>query len=350
MLPILHLNGYKIASPTVLARISHEELGSNAARVRLDGHISSRAPTRMTMHAGHGSTTLDLVIEATSGASSRRRVRAVSADRPRWPMIVLAGQRMDRPAGSGWTQVDGTWRARLGPMAEPHGNSVHVRQLEGWLQSYRPAEFFESSRQLRPEGGGSRHRATSVGANPHANGGRLLRDLGLPDFRDYGVAWQVRAPRRPKIRGDRRFLHDVGGAESRDAEFPALQSGRDRLEPARQSVFEVTEPGSVRRVSTPQMITSHRTGKSWRCSHEHQCQGWLEGYLLTGRHGFFSCYEAFIHIVDSMVNQHAKWLKVRATSRGGDRSPRSITSCPPTSGGRITMGSATRIPASSITS
>jgi xylulose-5-phosphate/fructose-6-phosphate phosphoketolase len=304
VLPILHLNGYKIASPTVLARISHAELDHLLRGYGYTPYFVEGDEPR-DMHAKMAAT-LDQVI-----AEIERIQASGSTDRPHWPMIVLRSPK-------GWTcpqeidgkKAEGSWRSHQVPMGEMHGDPEHVRLLERWMQSYRPAELFddrgrpvESIRALAPAG------EKRMSASPHTNGGLLLRDLSLPDFREYAV--EVERPGAAFAEATRvmgRFLRDTMRLNLASRNF-RLFSPDENNSNRWQDVLDVTgrtwlaarEPGD-----------DHLSpdGRVMEMLSEHQCQGWLEGYLLTGRHGFFSCYEAFIHIVDSMFNQHAKWLKV----------------------------------------
>ncbi len=308
VLPILHLNGYKIANPTVLARISREELEQLLRGYGWTPHfVEGHEP--LLMHEAMAAT-LDLVVEQIK--QIQRDARFLNqGERPRWPMIVL-----DSPKG--WTgpkfvdglPVEGTFRAHQVPL-HPGKNPGHLKQLEGWLKSYRPEELFDEAGRLKPELAelaptGNRR----MGANPHANGGRLLRDLRMPDFREYAA--KVPAPGVRGI-GDTRvlgpFLRDVAKMNSEQRNFRVF--GPDEtLSNGLEAIFETTSrqwdaatvPNDEFLAPTGRVLDSMLS--------EHQCEGWLEGYLLTGRHGLFNCYEAFIHIVDSMFNQHAKWLKV----------------------------------------
>ena len=310
VLPILHLNGYKIANPAVLARIPREELaellrGYGWAPVFVEGDQPAAMHERMA-------TALDGAIgdiRAIQDAARRRGEKA----RPRWPMIVLASPK-------GWTgpkevdgrAVEGTFRAHQVPIPDPRGNASHLAQLEGWLRSYRPEELFDSSGHLRDDLQALAPRGTRrMGANPHANGGTLLRDLAMPDFRRY--ATPVEAP-GVTAGGDTvvlgAFVRDVIRANESSRNF-RLFGPDETLSNGLSAVFETT----VRQWNAQTLPEDEWLGASGRVMEmlsEHQCEGWLEGYLLTGRHGLFNCYEAFIHIVDSMVNQHAKWLKVCA--------------------------------------
>ena len=305
VLPILHLNGYKIANPTVLARIPHQELedlfqGYGHKPYLVEGDDPA------TMHQAMAAT-LDAVFDEIARIQSEARTKG-AVNRPRWPMIVLRTPK-------GWTgpkvvdgqQTEGSFRSHQVPFGELAKKPDHVPLLEGWLKSYRPEELFDAGgalredlRALAPEG------ELRMGANPHANGGVLLKDLRMPDFRDYAV--DVTNPAKTFGQATRilgAFLRDV---IKRNPENFRLM-GPDETESNRLSaVFEVTS-----RVFTGEILPTDdhiaRDGRVMEVLSEHMCQGWLEGYLLTGRHGLFSCYEAFIHIIDSMFNQHAKWLK-----------------------------------------
>jgi xylulose-5-phosphate/fructose-6-phosphate phosphoketolase len=302
VLPILHLNGYKIANPTVLARIPEDEL---AALMRGYGHepyfVSGDSPLQVHQDLA---ATLDNVVD---------EIRAIqnggSDERPRWPMIVLRTPK-------GWTgpkEVDGkpaegSFRSHQVPLANLREQPEHLAALEVWLQSYRPDELFDTGGALLQElaalaPAGDRR----MGANPHANGGLLLRDLDLPDFRHYAV--EVKEPARSSSEATRvlgGFIRDV---VIRNPDRFRLV-GPDETESNRLgAVFEATDRAWAARIE-PNDEHLARAGQVLEVLSEHMCQGWLEGYLLTGRHGLFSCYEAFIHIVDSMFNQHAKWLKV----------------------------------------
>ncbi len=308
VLPILHLNGYKIANPTVLARISREELENLFIGY---GHrpyfVEGDEPE--AMHEAMA-TTLDRAL-ADIDAIQRGAREGSSLERPRWPMIVLKSPK-------GWTgprEVDGkptegSWRSHQVPLAGLADNPEHVTQLEQWLKSYRPEELFEASGAPRAEiaalaPSGCRR----MGANPHANGGVLLKNLRMPEYRDYAV--EVPAPGRMQAEATRvlgNLLRDVMRRNARNRNFRVF--GPDETASNRLSaLFEVTDRAWM---AERNEVDDHLApdGRVMEILSEHTCQGWLEGYLLTGRHGFFSCYEAFIHIIDSMFNQHAKWLKV----------------------------------------
>ncbi len=308
VLPILHLNGYKIANPTVLARIPHEEL-----RALLEGYgyaprfVEGSDPEEMHQLIA---ATLDGALDEIAAIQSAARAQpAERAVRPRWPMIVLRTPK-------GWTgpksvdglPAEGSFRSHQVPLAEVRTNPEHLAQLEDWMRSYKPEELFDGGGAVRPEiaalaPSGERR----MGSNPHANGGLLLRDLELPDFRAYGV--EVPTPATTSSEATRvlgGWLRDV---IERNPDRFRLMGPDETVSNRLSAVFEVTE-----RVWEGELLDSDdhlaREGRVMEVLSEHLCQGWLEGYLLTGRHGLFNCYEAFIHIVDSMFNQHAKWLKV----------------------------------------
>jgi xylulose-5-phosphate/fructose-6-phosphate phosphoketolase len=305
VLPILHLNGYKIANPTVLARIPESELrslleGCGYAPRFVDG--SDPEPAHQLMAA-----TLDEVLDEI--AEIQRRARAGSgAERPRWPVIVLRTPK-------GWTgpkevdgqPVEGTYRSHQVPVADLAKKPEHLRILESWMRSYRPEELFDENGAFRPEFAelapkGQRR----MSANPHANGGLLMQNLRLPDFRDYAA--EVSKPGTSFQEATRvlgAFLRDV--MRLNPTGFRVMgpdETASNRLTP----IFEATDKRWVaERLPADDHLSPE--GRVMEVLSEHLCQGWLEGYLLTGRHGLFNCYEAFIHIVDSMFNQHAKWLK-----------------------------------------
>jgi xylulose-5-phosphate/fructose-6-phosphate phosphoketolase len=309
VLPILHLNGYKIANPTVLARIPQAELVSLLEGYGHRVHVvagDDPAPVHQQLAA-----TLDACVREI-GAIQKHARELGDAARPRWPMIVLRTPK-------GWTgpktvdgvQIEGTFRAHQVPIGDVRGNPGHLAALEEWMRSYRPAELFGPGGMLVPELAALPPRDwRRMSANPHANGGLLLRDLDLPRFQDYAVP--VTSPGATFTEGTRvlgAWLRDV--ITRNPASFRLFgpdETASNRL----QDVFEVTD-----RAFDGQIIPGDDhlapDGRVMEVLSEHLCQGWLEGYLLTGRHGLFNCYEAFIHIVDSMFNQHAKWLK---TTRG----------------------------------
>jgi xylulose-5-phosphate/fructose-6-phosphate phosphoketolase len=310
VLPILHLNGYKIANPTILARISREELDQLLRGYGWTPHyVEGHEPA--LMHEAMAAT-LDAAVEEIKRLQLAARTQGAT-DRPRWPMIVLASPK-------GWTgpkmvdglPVEGTFRAHQVPLSDPASNPEHLAQLEAWLRSYRPEELFDDGGRLRPELAAlAPEGERRMGANPHANGGKLLRDLRLPDFADYAVAVA-----RPGIQGvgDTRvlapYLRDVAKMNSAQRNF-RIFGPDETISNGLEAVFQATNrQWEAATASNDQYLA--RTGQVMEMLSEHQCEGWLEGYLLTGRHGVFNCYEAFIHIVDSMFNQHAKWLKVTA--------------------------------------
>src|SRR3989442_8823625 len=309
VLPILHLNGYKIAGPTVLARISHEELD---ALFRGYGHtpyfVEGDEPA--TMHQALAAT-LDTVVDEIGRIQRAARTRGFDwRQRPRWPMVVLRTPK-------GWTgprevdgkRVEGTWRSHQVPLAGLFEKPDHVALLERWMRSYHPEELFDEHGRLRPELAAlAPEGARRMSANPHTNGGLLLKDLRLPDFREYAVD----VPRRgavscsaTQVQGT--FIRDLLKLNRESRNFRIF--GPDETASNRWgAVFEVTDRMSVAEIyKTDESLSVD--GRVMEMLSEHQMEGWLEGYLLTGRHGFFNCYEAFIHIVDSMFNQHAKWLK-----------------------------------------
>ena len=306
VLPVLHLNGYKIANPTILARISREEL-----RSLMEGYgyaprfVEGDDPEQMHQQMA---ATLDQVVGEIRAIQRAAREDGAT-QRPRWPMIVLVTPK-------GWTgpkEVDGkptegTWRSHQVPLAGLADNPAHLRALEDWMRSYRPEELFgadgvpiDAITALSPSG------ERRMGANPHANGGLLLRPLDLPDFRDYAV--DVPAPAQSVSEATRvlgRWLRDVIAANPTSFRIMGPdETASNRL----SAVFEATDRAwEAEILPTDEHLAPE--GRVMEVLSEHMCQGWLEGYTLTGRHGLFNCYEAFIHIVDSMFNQHAKWLKV----------------------------------------
>ncbi len=311
VLPILHLNGYKISNPTVLARITREELeqllrGYGWTPYFVEGHEPE------LMHEAMAAA-LDTAVEQIKQIQNSARAGG-DLTRPRWPMIVLASPK-------GWTgpkvvdglQIEGTFRAHQVPLSDPATHPEHLKLLEDWLRSYRPEELFDEQGRLKPELADLAPKGERrMGANPHANGGILLRDLRMPDFRDYAAA--VPAPGAPGI-GDTHvlgpFLRDVEKLNGEQRNFRVF--GPDEtLSNGLEALFEATKrQWDAATVPNDEWLAP--AGRVMEMLSEHQCEGWLEGYLLTGRHGVFNCYEAFIHIVDSMFNQHAKWLEV--TSR-----------------------------------
>ncbi len=307
VLPILHLNGYKIANPTVLGRLKDEELtqlfmGYGYKPHFVEGHDPE--PMHQLMAA-----TLDTVIEEIHAIQREARSKR-SSGLPVWPMVVLRTPK-------GWTgpkfvddkPVEGTWRAHQVPVADLDTKPEHLAVLEDWMKSYRPEELFDDNgklieelSELAPKG------ERRMGSNPHANGGLLLKDLLVPDFREYAISVPKpgkKTAESTKVLGT--FLRDVMNLNLEHANFRVFgpdETASNRLD----AVYEATDKVWMEPVLP---VDEHLSpeGRVMEVLSEHMCQGWLEGYLLTGRHGFFSCYEGFIHIVDSMFNQHAKWLK-----------------------------------------
>jgi xylulose-5-phosphate/fructose-6-phosphate phosphoketolase len=304
VLPILHLNGYKIANPTVLARIPHEELES-----LLYGYgyrpivVAGDDPGNVHQQLA---TALDEAFDQIAAIQRAARLDG-EGGRPLWPMIVMRTPK-------GWTgpkevdgkKVEGTWRSHQVPLSETHTNAEHRKQLDRWLRSYRPEELFDGNGALRPElraiaPTGERR----MSANPHANGGLLLRDLDLPPFGDYAVAVDKPATEfaeATKVLGT--FLRDV---IARNPDRFRLMGPDETASNRLSAVFDATDKAWLAEMG-PDDENLGPEGRVMEVLSEHLCQGWLEGYLLTGRHGLFNCYEAFVHIVDSMLNQHAKWL------------------------------------------
>ena len=307
VLPILHLNGYKIANPTVLARITHEELeelfrGYGYTPYFVEGHEPDKMHQLMA-------ATLESIMTDIQHTRADARQNG-SKQRPRWPMIVLRTPK-------GWTcpkEIDGKrtedyWRSHQVPMGEMHENPEHIKILEEWMKSYRPQELFDDRGSLKPELAALAPKGERrMSANPHANGGLLLKDLRLPDFCEYAV--KVPSPGAVQAEATRimgRFLRDVMQLNMESNNFRVFSPDENNSN-RWQDVLEVTNRAWMADIY-PYDDHLAPDGRVMEMLSEHQCQGWLEGYLLTGRHGFFSCYEAFIHIIDSMFNQHAKWLK-----------------------------------------
>jgi xylulose-5-phosphate/fructose-6-phosphate phosphoketolase len=308
VLPILHLNGYKIANPTLLARIGHDELNNLFIGYGYKPwFVEGSDPAEMHQKMA---ATLDSIIEEIHAIQHDARVNG-KQQRPLWPMIILRSPK-------GWTgpkEVDGNktedyWRSHQVPFSDMVDNPKHLKLLQEWLKSYRPEELFDDSgfltqelRELAPQG------QQRMCANLHANGGKLLRDLKLPDFRDYAL--EVKKPGHTVAESTRvmgQFLRDVMKRNLDNRNFRVMgpdETASNRL----GALFEVTDRSWMAE-TLPEDDHLSPDGRVMEILSEHTCQGWLEGYLLTGRHGLFSCYEAFIHIVDSMFNQHAKWIKV----------------------------------------
>ena len=314
VLPILHLNGYKIANPTILARIPHEELESLFRGYGYDPHfVEGEDP--MQMHQAFAAT-LDTVLEKIQAiqqqaraSSEKHPMEGVHPEYPRWPMIILRSPK-------GWTgpkeldgkQVEGTWRSHQVPIKDVKSDE-HLAALESWLKSYQPEALFDQDGRLKPEIAAVAPRGNRrMGANPHANGGELLVPLNMPDLRKYAVA--VPTPGAVEEESTRplgEFLRDVMQRNRENRNFRLFgpdETASNRLD----AVYEASQKNWMADFEAVDVDLSTE-GRVMEVLSENMCQGWLEGYLLTGRHGFFSCYEAFIHIVDSMFNQHAKWLK-----------------------------------------
>jgi xylulose-5-phosphate/fructose-6-phosphate phosphoketolase len=308
VLPVLHLNGYKIANPTLLARIGREELKSLFVGYGYKPHfVEGSDPEEMHQLMA---ATLDTIVDEIRTIRKKAREDG-SAERPQWPMIVLKTPK-------GWTgpkevdgkKTEGTWRSHQVPFAEMASKPNHIKLLEEWMKGYKPEELFDEDGKLKTELSELAPKGTRrMGANPHANGGLLLKNLKMPDFRDYAV--DVPKPggvvaESTRVLGG--FLRDVMKLNAKERNFRVFgpdETASNRL----GSLFEVTDRTWLAE-TFPDDEDLSPDGRVMEILSEHTCQGWLEGYLLTGRHGFFSCYEAFIHIVDSMFNQHAKWLKV----------------------------------------
>ena len=307
VLAILHLNGYKIANPTVLARISHKELESLFIGYGYKPYfVEGSEPQKMHRLMAE---TLDKVIAEIKEIQIDARINGI-IKRPQWPMIILRTPK-------GWTgpkevnglKMEGSWRSHQVPLTDMAANPDHVKRLEAWLKSYKPEELFDGNGKLIPELAELAPKGVyRMGANPHANGGLLLKDLVIPDFRKYAMD----VPKHGHVIGEAtremgRFLRDVMRLNMNNRNFRIMgpdETASNRL----NALFEVTDRTWMGQ-TIPEDDRLSPEGRVMEILSEHTCQGWLEGYLLTGRHGLFSCYEAFIHIIDSMFNQHAKWLK-----------------------------------------
>ena len=310
VLPILHLNGYKIANPTVLSRLGTDELTSLLRGYGWEPYeVAGTDPFAVHQQLA---ATLDTITDRIADIQQRARYGG-EVGRPEWPCLVLRTPK-------GWTgpeivdgqPVAGTWRAHQVPLTADAKHPEHVRQLEAWMRSYRPEELFDETGRVVPSitalaPKGDRR----MGSNPHANGGRLLRPLRIPDFREYAVA--VESPGTSLAEATRvlgGLLRDVMAANGDERNFRVFgpdETASNRLD----ALFDVTGRTWMAPVDpVDDALHLRPDGRVMEMLSEHTCQGWLEGYLLSGRHGFFSCYEAFIHIVDSMMNQHAKWMKV----------------------------------------
>jgi xylulose-5-phosphate/fructose-6-phosphate phosphoketolase len=308
VLPILHLNGFKIANPTVLARIDPDELEDLFKGYGYHPYFVAGSDPE-TMHQLMAAT-LDIVFAEIKEIQRYAREKN-SNERPRWPMIILQTPK-------GWTglkeidgkQVEGSWRSHQVPFTDFATNPSRLKLLEDWMRSYRPEELFDEQgrfkhelAELAPKG------IRRMGANPHANGGILLKDLNMPDFRNYALSLtKPGVVEEESTRTLGYFLRDVMKLNMESHNFRVMgpdETASNRLE----ALFEVTGRTFDGKIYSGDDAFLSPSGRVMEILSEHMCQGWLEGYLLTGRHGFFSCYEAFIHIIDSMFNQHAKWLK-----------------------------------------
>lgn len=307
VLPILHLNGYKIANPAFLARISREELESLFVGYGYKPYFVEGSDPE-NIHPLMAET-LDTVVAEIKSIQDHARTEGL-AMRPRWPMIILRTPK-------GWTcpkeadglKLEGSWRSHQVPLADMEAKPEHIKLLEEWMKSYRPEELFDGKGRLVPELAGLAPKGgLRMGVNPHTNGGLLLKELKMPDFRDYSV--NVPKPGQVSAEPTRvmgTFLRDIMKLNSETRNFRVMgpdETASNRL----TALFEVTDRTWMDK-TVPGDDHLSPDGRVMEILSEHTCQGWLEGYILTGRHGFFSCYEAFIHLVDSMFNQHAKWLK-----------------------------------------
>ena len=308
VLPILHLNGYKIANPTVLARISDEELHALFRGYGYDPYVVEGSDPEL-MHQQMAAT-FDKVFDEIRDIQRQAREHN-NATRPHWPMIILRSPK-------GWTgpkevdgkKTEGYWRSHQVPFGELREKPEHLQLLQEWMRTYKHEELFDADGRLLPELGALAPQGERrMSANPHANGGLLLKALRLPDFRDYAVP--VEKPGTTNAESTRilgTFLRDVMKKNEKQRNFRVV--GPDETASNRLSaLFDVTDRTWVAQ-HLPEDDHLAPDGRVMEILSEHTCQGWLEGYLLTGRHGFFSCYEAFIHLIDSMFNQHSKWLKV----------------------------------------
>jgi xylulose-5-phosphate/fructose-6-phosphate phosphoketolase len=311
VLPILHLNGYKIANPTVLSRIPHAEIESLMRGYGYEPFtLQGNDPAVMHQQAAAVFDTMLDRIAAIQKAAREAMAKGETIERPAWPMLIMRTPK-------GWTgpkfvdgkPVENTWRAHQVPLSELFEKPDHLAMLDAWMHSYKPEELFDEKGHLRadlaeiaPKGN------LRMGMNPHANGGLLLKPLQVPNFREFAVKIDGRGQHdveSTRVLG--RLLHAVMEANRANKNFRVFgpdETASNRLQDV------ITGTGKRWMAETlPVDEDLSETGRVMEILSEHMCQGWLEGYLLTGRHGFFSCYEAFIHIIDSMVNQHAKWLK-----------------------------------------
>jgi len=308
VLPILHLNGYKIANPTVLGRMNDADLTQLFTGYGYKPYfVEGREPEIMHQRMAH---TLDTIVGEIHRIQNDARTGHAGGV-PVWPMIVLRTPK-------GWTgpkivdgkPVEDTWRAHQVPVTDFASHPEHLKILEDWMKSYQPEELFDANGKLVPDLVELAPQGTRrMGANPHANGGLLLKDLRMPDFKKYAL--DVPKPGKEEAEATRilgKFLRDVMKLNSEAKNFRVFgpdETASNRLD----AIYEATDKVFMEPILPTDEFLS-QDGRIMEVLSEHLCEGWLEGYLLTGRHGFFSCYEAFVHIVDSMFNQHAKWLKV----------------------------------------
>ena len=309
VLPILHLNGYKIANPTLLSRISHDELDNLFKGYGYRPHfVEGSDPEEMHRKMA---ATVDGIISEIRAIQQKARQEGITS-RPLWPMIILRSPK-------GWTgpkevdglKTEGFWRSHQVPFSEMKEKPEHVKLLESWMKSYRPEELFDGAGRLVPELAELSPKGEKrMGANPHANGGMLLKELRMPDFRDYGV--KVEKPGGSIAEATRVMGYLLRDVMKKNADNFRL-FGPDETASNRLGAVLDASPRSWMLEIYDYDDHLAKSGRVMEILSEHTCQGWLEGYLLTGRHGFFSCYEAFIHLVDSMFNQHAKWLKTTSS-------------------------------------
>ena len=309
VLPVLHLNGYKIANPTILSRISHEELEALFKGYGYKPYfVEGSDPT--LMHQKMAATLEEAITEIKAIQAEARSTG--TAKRPMWPMIVLRSPKgWTGPADVDGHKVEGFWRAHQVPMADVTTNPAHLRLLEDWMQSYKPQELFDENGRLIPELKALAPQGTKrMSASPHANGGTLRKDLKLPDFRQYGVP--VEHPGKSEVENTKllgNFLRDVMRNNLHNFRvFGPDETASNRLNP----VYDVSKKTWMADFYPEDLDGSELAtdGRVMEMLSEHTLEGWLEGYLLTGRHGFFHTYEAFAHVIDSMFNQHAKWLDI----------------------------------------
>ena len=310
VLPILHLNGYKIANPTVLARISHEELDQLMRGYGWTPYYVEGNDPKI-MHETMAQVLDDVIADIQKIQENARKNNDTT--RPKWPMIILRSPKgWTGPKFANFKPNEDTFRAHQVPLANPKAHAEQLRAIENWLQSYKPEELFDAEGKLVPEIAALAPQGIQrMSANPHTNGGQLLRDLCMPDFRAYGISVPT-----PGTLGEgdtrvlARFLRDVVKNNLPSNNF-RIFGPDETISNGLEAVFEVTNR-QWNADTTEHDEYLNPSGRVLEMLSEHQCEGWLEGYLLTGRHGLYNCYEAFIHIIDSMFNQHAKWLKITA--------------------------------------